>query len=150
MKIGHLVKQLGIVDQGLKAVRYSLGNIHRAIVGIGQLGCMPAGVGGRIRPQIKNDIVNGSPRTADQLVLLAGGTLIMHSPQRALAAIDGNTALNQPGVQTMRFKFTKTPGTGEKTSFIRVSRRFDQKCSGNWQRGEFHEPARQYTVLEWE
>jgi len=54
----------------------------------------------------------------------------MHAPQRALAPIEGNIALNHLRVQPVGFEFLQAKRACKKSPLIRVLLQFDHECTG--------------------
>src|SRR5262249_41332770 len=64
------VHDVDIVDERLKAVSESLGNVHRAAAGLVELGAEPAPERGRAPTEVDDHVEDCAARTADELRLL--------------------------------------------------------------------------------
>jgi hypothetical protein len=53
----------------------------------------------------------------------------MHAPQRALALIERNVALEHLRVQPVCFEFLRAKSAGKKPALIRVFLQFDHECA---------------------
>jgi len=114
----HLVKQLAIISQALKAVRESTRNIELATILCGEFKGLPASERGRFPADIDNDVEHGTGRASDQLSLGLRVRLKMETADHSAFASQGQVALRPVSVQLMRGKFVFTIGACEKSPHI--------------------------------
>src|SRR5438270_7846818 len=89
----------------------------------------PLFIGRRIVSQIKHDIIDRTSCAPYNLCFLERLGLPMHAAQRAPSDVERDTALLEPRIQTARFKFLPTPGSGKEASLVTVEFRGDFKNS---------------------
>src|SRR4030067_158541 len=77
-------------------------------------------------------------RAADELGFLVRRRLIVHPPKRPAAGAEGNTALLDPGIQTVLLELAAAPGPREEPTLVVVELQIKEKCPSESQRREDH------------
>ena len=98
----------------------SFGYIQHAMICRREFRCQPLGKSRRIGSEVDNDVVNGSPRAANQFSFFVGSDLVVHAPQRSFLPVEGHAALGQPWIKAIFHKLPLAPGAGEKSPLIFV------------------------------
>src|SRR5258706_6860013 len=83
------VEDVAVVFERLKAVRKALRYVEKPAVFGGNFESYPSPEGRRVPAQVKNDIVNSSPRAGYELCLFVRLRLKMHPTQRAPTRVRG-------------------------------------------------------------
>src|SRR5262249_13381748 len=127
IEFGHLVENLAIVYQGDEAVCAAFGNVERLAIFSGELYADPIAKRGRAIAQIKHHVVDCTLGTADQLGFLVRCDLIVNSPQRSLALVEGNAALHELRVERVLFELFAAPCARKKAALIMLAVRINFK-----------------------
>src|SRR5215469_17382719 len=93
MRFGHLVKDFGVVAQGLKTVCTTFRDIEHFPILLCKLDSKMLSKPWRLRPEIDDDIVDRTPIAAHHLNFFARRRLIVHSPKRSFEAAKRDAAL---------------------------------------------------------
>src|SRR3989338_2562539 len=137
-KFRYHVEDLGFVDQSLKAVRESLGDIQYAAVLLAQLHGCPTLKGRRDRTQVYDHVVNGSFPAGYQLGLCMGGQLIVHSPHRPLRLVEGDIALGHLKIDAVGLKLLLAKRPGKKAAAVLEPLRLDDQRAAQFGLNEDH------------
>src|SRR5712671_1024524 len=128
----HLIGDLGVVGQRLKAVRTFCRHIeHRAII-LSQFHGYPFLERRRCWSQVDDRIIDRTSGTAHNFGLTMRGDLIVHSADRTLPNVEGTIALDHLRLQTARRKLSPGPGPGKKSALILKPIRLDDEYSGKF------------------
>src|ERR1700682_1176855 len=118
VELAYLVAGLRPVLERLIAVREPLPHVEGPVVVGAQLhrdGCQE---GRALRPQIHDDVEDGSPRGAHQLGLGVRRELEVHPPHGPLAFVEGDVALRDHRLETVLGELLLTEGAREEPPVV--------------------------------
>jgi hypothetical protein len=130
IELRHLIKDFRIIRQGLKSVGEICRDVERRPrVACAQLHGQPSTVGGRFRPEIDDDVVNGAREAGDEFRLGERCNLIVHAAQGAFFPTIRNITLNDARIQPVLRKFLRAERARKKSSLVFSGLQLDDKCS---------------------
>ena len=94
------------------------GYVEHATVLFSQLDADPAGVGGRVGPEVESRDVRRTPSTPHQFHLLMWGRLVVQSAECAFGLGQGDACLGDLGGQALVGKLTAAPRPREKAPLV--------------------------------
>src|SRR4051812_24153482 len=138
---GHLVEQLAVWRERLKAVRYSARQIELLAVVGAQLDGEPTLERRGSRPHVDRDIEDGAHGATDQLVLPVRLVLPVNAAQRASAFVVGNAALHEITSRAMRLEQAGVEGTREEAALVAEALGLDDPYAHERRLGEAHQAS---------
>src|SRR5258708_37018262 len=99
--LAYLVAGLGLVLERLVAVRETFRHVERPVVAGAELHRDGVQESRALRPQVDDDVEDGSPRGAHQLGLGVRRELEVPPPHRPLRPVGGDVALPDPRAETV-------------------------------------------------
>src|SRR3989449_5765364 len=99
IELTHLVARLCSVLEDLVPVREPLGHIQTTVVVGRELNGNVVEIGGALRPQVHDDVEDGSPGAPHKFGLGRGRELEVHPAHRALLLIESDIGLGDEGLE---------------------------------------------------
>src|SRR5258708_9366105 len=118
VELAYLVAGLGLVLERLVAVRETFRHVERPVVAGAELHRDGVEASRALRPQVDDDVEDGSPRGAHQLGLGVRRVLEVHPPHRPLRLVEGDVALRDHRVETVLGELLLTERAREKPAVI--------------------------------
>jgi hypothetical protein len=120
IKLVHLVKNLGVVLEGLETVGEPGRDVESETVGSRKVNGFMLPSSGRVFAQIDNHIVYGAGYAPHQLDLLRRRALVVQPAQGSLLSRAGEAALNELGGETVPGEFPCAEGSRKKAAIVTV------------------------------
>src|SRR2546426_9742916 len=118
VELAHLVARLRPVLEDLVPVREPLGHIQTTVVVGRELNGDVVEIGGALRPQVYDDVEDGSPGAPHEFGLGRGRELEVHPAHRALLLIESNIGLGDERLEPVLSELSLAEDPGEEAPVV--------------------------------
>src|SRR3989449_9874674 len=118
IELAHLVARLRPVLEDLVPVREPLGHIQTTVVVGRELNGDVVEIGGALRPQVYDDVEDGSPGAPHEFGLGRGRELEVHPAHRALLLIESNIGLGDERLEPVLSELSLAEDPGKEAPVV--------------------------------